>query len=209
MILFVDDVANQLGVSLEALLAALYQLVRTDPSLDRFAIVNAGCSADELVAAEQRIGLTLPPLHRFLLRLSNGGTLPFINSLSLFAAAVPRESEWRIVGPFLSPEEVTAIKMQSYRFTHPIRPLLLGEGEANLEAHTPNNEDLIIFAAGFGGQEWGYQRGASEQIMCWMPWAGRAVEANSFEQFLREQTLTDRCATPAFLERVHATLQEK
>jgi hypothetical protein len=207
MMLFVDDFANQLGVSLEALLATLYRLVRTDPTLDRFAIVNAGCSDDELVAAEQRIGRTLPPLHRFLLGLSNGGTLPFINSLSLFAAAIPRESEWRIVGPFLSADEEAASPVLSFRFTNPIRPMLLGEpGE---EVLTSNQEGLILFAAGFGGQEWGYLRGESEQIMCWMPWAGRAVEALSFEQFLREQTLADHCATPAFRGRIRATLQEK
>lgn len=99
--------------------------------------------------------------------------------------------------------------MLSLRFTHPICPLLLGERGPGAEVHLSSEEDLIVFAAGFGGQKWGYLRGEQERIACIMPWAGRSLEALSFEQVLREQILSDHCATPAFLERVRAMLHEK
>jgi hypothetical protein len=97
-----DDLRREVGVPLETLLPLLFRLVLDDPSLDRSAIINPGCSHAELDATEERIGLALHPLHRLVLSLSNGGTLPCSGRVSILAAAIPRESEWRIVGPFLT-----------------------------------------------------------------------------------------------------------
>jgi len=73
-----DELVQQVGAPLEDVATALYRLIRHDASWDRFAILNPGCSEQELDAAEGRIGHRLHPLHRRLLRLSNGGTLPIL-----------------------------------------------------------------------------------------------------------------------------------
>src|SRR5215469_1915411 len=69
-------------------LAALYRLVRTDSRVERWAIVNPGCNADEVTGAEEGIGRTLAALHRQLLLLPNGGTPPFMPGISWIAAVV-------------------------------------------------------------------------------------------------------------------------
>src|SRR5260221_5394024 len=96
---------DQLGAPIEQVLTVLFHMVRADPTLDRWAIVNPGCSAEEIAEAERRIGRPLHPLHRHLLRLSNGGTLPMTNETLALRAAVPRERDWRIIRAFVSPAE--------------------------------------------------------------------------------------------------------
>jgi hypothetical protein len=122
-----DDLTRQVGAPLEDVVTALYRLIRHDASLDRIAILNPGCSEQELDEAEVRIGHRLHPLHRSLLRLSNGGTLPFSGRVSILAAAVPREQSWRIVGPFLTPEEQATQPVLVGRMLRPVAPWILGQ----------------------------------------------------------------------------------
>ncbi|HEU4784538.1 MAG TPA: hypothetical protein VFS83_14450 [Ktedonobacterales bacterium] len=207
-----DDLRRQVGVPLEMLLPALFRLVQDDPSLDRSAIVNPGCSPAELDATEVRIGFALHPLHRLLLSLSNGGTLPCSGRISVLAAAVPRETEWRIVGPFLTAEERATFQVLVDRLLHPVKPWVLGSlpsiFDEGLEVAEPYIDDLVIFADGFGDECWGYVRGDSARIACYyqVPGGGLFPESKDFEEFLLHQPLYPRLQTAAFVERVRAAL---
>lgn len=205
-----DDLARRAAAPLEDVLTGLYNLVRQDVSLDRFAIINPGCSEHDLDAAEARIGHGLHPLHRLILRLSNGGTLPFVASVSTIAAAVPREQEWRIGGPFLTPEEQAAQQVLVVRMLHPVTPWILGQFPPGLDSKdlSPSLTNLIVFADGFGDQCWGYVKEEPEQIDCYLqvPGGGRYSEASSFEEFLRNQTLYRRLRTPEFVQLVRADI---
>ena len=207
-----DDLVHQVGAPLEDVVTALYRLIRHDASFDRFAILNPGCSEAELDAAEVRIGHRLHPVHRSLLRLSNGGTLPFSGSVTL-AAAVPREQAWRIVGPFLTHDEQAAQLVLVGRMLRPVAPLILGQYPSDLDSEDmgPDLEGLIVFADGIGDQCWGYVRGEPDRIDCYLevPGGGRYPEAADFADFLRHQTLYTGLHTPEFVQVVRSALASR
>jgi hypothetical protein len=58
----IGDLVSTLGVSLEALLGALYAEARTDPDVAFMTRLVPGCTAAEVADAEIRIGYALPPL---------------------------------------------------------------------------------------------------------------------------------------------------
>lgn len=207
-----DDLRREVGVPLEILLPSLFRLVLDDPSLDRSTIITPGCSHAELDATEERIGFALHPLHRLLLSLSNGGTLPCSGRISILAAAVARETEWRIVGPFLTAEERASAQVLLRRMLHPVKPWVLGSlpsiFEEGLEVAEPYIDDLVIFADGFGDECWGYVRGNSARIACYyqVPGGGLFTEGEDFEEFLLHQPIYPRLQTTAFIERVRVAL---
>jgi hypothetical protein len=209
----VEDLVQQVGAPLEQVLTALYHLIRHDTSLDRFASLNPGCSEEELDAAEVRIRHRLHPLHRRLLQLSNGGSFPFSGSVSTLAAAVPREQEWRIVGPFLTPDEQATQLVLVDRMLHPVVPLLLGQDPPDLDRADmgPALDGFIIFADGFGDEGWGYVRGEPDRIDCYVQvrGGGRYPAATDFATFLRQQTLYQRVHTPAFVQLVRSALARR
>jgi len=208
-----DELVQQVGAPLEDVATALYRLIRHDASWDRFAILNPGCSDAELDAAEGRIGHWLHPLHRRLLRLSNGGTLPCSGPVSILAAAVPREPAWRIAGPFLTPEEQAAQPVLVGRMLRPVAPWILGQSPPGLDRADmgPDLEVLIVFADGFGDQCWGYVRGEPDRIDGYweVPGGGRYPEAADFAEFLRRQTLYTWLDTPAFVQSVRSALARR
>jgi hypothetical protein len=193
---------------IDAVLTALYRLVRTEPELERWAIVNAGCSVADIVVAEERIGHALAPIHRHLLLLSNGGTLPFMPSISWLAAAALREREWRIVGPFVRPDETTPVI--NIRQRQPISPRVLGDPADNVFAGDDLlgivTDDFVPFGGGFGGEVWGYVRGEPNRIDCILPPLFRHREAENFVEFLLWQELYDGCGSPRFHQRLRAAL---
>ncbi|HEX6819394.1 MAG TPA: hypothetical protein VF120_13540 [Ktedonobacterales bacterium] len=207
------DFAKRLDVSMEQVVAGFFSLVRTDPTLDDLAIVNLGASPLDIASAEVRVGHSLHPLHRFLLGLSNGGSIPFIDSISVFAAAVPHEREWRIVGPFLSMEEASSRGAIAARMFQPIPPLLLGmslrEQYGDDVADRNDLDRLITLARGFGGQYWCYTRGNPSHIECAFPnssfWSS-GVEADDFAEFLGEQIVSSKRMYPGVIERLRSLL---
>lgn len=209
------DFAAHAGISVEEAFKAFYWLVRHDPTLDRFAILNAGCSAADLAAAEARVQHRLHPLHRLLLTLSNGGTIPFV-SLSLMAAAVVREREWRIIGPFLTPEELAKRPALTIRQLRPIPPMVLGASlraeYGDVVADMYHLDDLIPFAAGYGGEEWSYVRGDPDQIKVFLSYGATDGScdpgASDFAEFISELTLDPPCTTAEFVNWTRAAIQD-
>jgi len=206
-----DDLTRQVGAPLKEVVTALYRLIRHDASLDRIAILNPGCSEQELDVAEVRIGHRLHPLHRTLLRLSNGGTLPFsAGPVSILAAAVPREQAWRIVGPFLTPDEQATQLVLVGRMLGPVAPWILGQYPPGLDREDmgPGLEGLIAFADGFGDHCWGYVHGEPDRIDGYweLPGGGRYLEAADFADFLRRQNLYQELDTPEFVQVVRSAL---
>jgi hypothetical protein len=200
---------RDVGAPLGDVLRALYRLQRAGELRERWAIVNPGCDAEDLAAAEANLGHPLAPLHRALLQLSNGGTLPYMNWISWLAAAVAREREWRIAGPFVaSDEEVHVINVRQQR---PIAPSVLGapleEVFAGDDVSVIPLDDFLPFAGGFGGEVWGYVRGTPGRIDMVFPPFGRNIDAHSFEDFLLWQPLYDECAEPHFRAAVRAALE--
>lgn len=204
-----DDLGRRVNVPLEVFLPTLFRLVQADPLLDRTAIINPGCSEAEIAAAERRITHRLHPLHRQLLALSNGGSLPCTGDISLLAAAVQRETSWRIVGPMMTAEEPAATQVILGRMTHPISPWILGElppifSEEGGEVVTPDIASIIVFADGFSDECWGYVRADLARIDGYyeVPDGGRYTAASNFEEYLLQQHLIARLCTPAFVERI-------
>jgi hypothetical protein len=209
----VDDLVHQVGAPLEEVVIALYRLIRHDASLDRFAILNPGCSEEELDAAEMRIDHRLHPLHRRLLQLSNGGTLPFSGSVSTLAAAVPREQEWRIVSPFLTADEQATHLVLVDRMLHFVTPFILGEYPPGLDGEDmgPGLKGLTLFADGIGDECWGYVAGEPDRIDCYvqMRGGGRYPAAVDFAAFLGQQTLYKGVHTLEFVQLVRSALAKR
>jgi hypothetical protein len=116
------ELAQMLGATVEQILRSLYAAVHDDPVRASINRVAPGCTLEELAIAEQRIEYSLPPLHRYVLTLSNGGTLPYVNSMDYFAAAVPREREWNVLQLPPGVEDI-----DDDPALQPQEPLLLGE----------------------------------------------------------------------------------
>lgn len=204
-VLFSDFVAH-LRILPEEAIRAFYWLARHDPTLDRLAIINAGCSDDEVEATEERVRHAFHPLHRLILSLSNGGTIPFVR-LSCVAAAVPREREWRIAGPFLTPEELAVRPMMNVREVQPIQSMILGTplrarvGDAL--ANQYRLDELISIAPGYGSEEYCYVRGDPNRIKAFKDYfgAGAVVDngADDFVEFIGCQSLYAGCGGDKFI----------
>jgi hypothetical protein len=192
-------------------LRALYQAIRDDAGIDRWAIINSGCAEEEIAAVEESLNIQLSPLHRFVLGLSNGGTIPCLTSLSLLYAAVPREAEWRIVGPYWSPADKPDTTLITARQTGPILPQIIGqpplpEIKAAADATIATDGPFVGFASGFGGQEWGYAVAKNGRIDCIVPEIGRYVDASEFDVFLTQMPMSERCAESTFVELITSYL---
>jgi hypothetical protein len=211
----IDDLVSALQAPLVAVLRGLYAAARADPDVAFMTRLVPGCTASELADAETRVGYALPPLHRSVLSLSNGGSLPYVNSLEYLAAAVPRESAWHLLGPL--PGDSFDEDQPTYR---PDRPLILGTPLDGLL--TGVGVDVARFPAP------GLKVGAFivmglgyfdlDGIYCYNredPWPvygvgqaqyGAYVVARDFDEFIRRQVLFTMCETPAFLAQMQATL---
>src|SRR5260221_2276174 len=132
--LTLTQLAKAVRAPLNTTLRCIYVLAAQERWVDRWAIINPGCTVQEIDSAEQRVGMRFHQLHRLLLTLSNGGSIPFVTSVSLFAAAIARETEWRVVGPFLTAAErgaglfITAHQVQAIYLSPPEDPALQGWG---------------------------------------------------------------------------------
>lgn len=188
-------------------LAALYTIVRADPTEDPLTIVNPGASDDDIIVAQRRIRHPLHPRHYELLRLSNGGTIPFVISLDFVAAAVEREQEWRwlVSPPPPLPGVATVDQGAGYG---PFKPLILGQSIADrYDSRTAGRLDLdtfIVFASGYDGEFFGYSRDDLLRIDVVSQDFGRGAVALDFETFIGNLLLTDKCSSPAFIEHVRA-----
>lgn len=204
----IAKLVRDVGASLGEVLRGLYRMQKEGILSERWAIVNPACSPDDIAGAEARIDQPLAPLHRELLLLSNGGTLPFVTGIGWLASAIAREHEWRISGPFVESGEPTHII--NVRQQRPIAPIVLGASLeqvfAGKNAHELPLDNFIPFAGGYGGEVWGYVHGEPGRIDIVVPPSGRGIEAYSFEAFLLWQTLYDECAEMDFREALSAVL---
>jgi hypothetical protein len=209
----VGDFAIRAGMTVAQVVQAFYWMAQAESPADRWAVLNPGCSEDELNAAEVRIQHRLHPLHRLILRLSNGGTIPFV-SLSLVGAAVSRESEreWRIAGLYLSPEELEVRPAMSIRQQRPIPALLLGrslrEKYGDAVADKFGLDTLVPFALS-GGEEWFcYTRADPAQIHKFTSFDGTAgahdIRWRTFADFLQEQLVYHGYTTADFVARTQS-----
>lgn len=203
--LTLEDLVTIVGAPLEPILAALYRLARADP----FTIFTPGCDTTELDAAERRIGRPLPALHRFLMTLTNGGTLPWVNSLDRLAAAVPREREWRWTGPL--PPQSESSTFDAGTADGPFTPLILGDSIA--DCYDPaftrrlDLESFIVIASGFDGEFFGYVREEPARVDFVSQDSGRGTAAPTFDQFISRQSMSLLCRTPEFIDRVRISVR--
>lgn len=198
----IGDLATQIGASTEKVLVGLYEMVRVDSTVAAITILPPGCTAAELAASEQRIGRDLHPLHRRILAIANGGSLPYVNSVSNLAAAVPRERIWRTLGG-ISPSQAGRVDVGAEDAPE---PFLLGEtltwsyGDASYRKL--ELDSLIVIAFGFDGECFGYVRGDDSRIDFAGPEFGRGMCARDFEGFIRRQLMFPECDSPEFIERL-------
>lgn len=181
------EFVDRLDEPIEAVLDAYCTVQMRHPRPDHY--LNPGCSEADLQATEQRLHHSLHPLHRVILRHSNGGDLPNIGGeIMWWAAAVPREDMWRPVGP-LPPEESLPFALRDEQ----PRPVPAWVMEWRTEKWDPReaarvgaDETLFLpFAAGpESSARIGYVHGGSEiaEVRHGEP---LAVSASSFEQYLR------------------------
>ncbi|MGH7866287.1 MAG: hypothetical protein ACREP9_01355, partial [Candidatus Dormibacteraceae bacterium] len=162
----IGELATQIGASTEEVLVGLYEMALVDPTVAAITILPTGCTAAELTAAERRIGRELHPLHHRILTLANGGTLPYINSVSQLAAAVPRERIWRPLGG--SSASLGGDAGDDVGSEDAVEPLLLGEtlrwSYGNPTYRDLDLDDLIVIAFGFDGECFGYVRGTDDRV---------------------------------------------
>jgi hypothetical protein len=202
------QLAKAVRAPLNTTLRCLYDLAAQERWVDRWAIINPGCTVQEIDSAEQRVGVRFHQLHRLLLTLSNGGSIPFVTSVSLFAAAIARETEWRVVGPFLTAAERGAGLFITARQVQAIYPKIIGypvdyPSESAQRSSSGRDDDLVFIASGFGGEEWGYVRGRTHQVGCVVHDRGRLNVSLPFENWLGGQRLLERCSTPEFQHSLH------
>lgn len=204
----VGEVATQLGASTEDVLVGLYRIAQVDPTVAAITILPPGCNPAELAEAEQRIEHVLHPLHRRLLTIANGGTLPYINSVSQLAAAVHRELIWRPLGGITGNSGGAA--GDDAGAEDAVEPLLLGEtltwSYGNDTYRNLELDNLIVIAFGFDGECFGYVHGDEDRIDFAGPEFGRGMCAPDFEGFIRCQSMFPECESPEFIERLRDTL---
>ena len=212
----IDDLVSALQAPLDVVLHGLYALARADPDVAFMTRLVPGCTASEVADAETRIGYTLPPLHRSVLALSNGGSLPYVNSLEYLAAAVAREAAWHVLGPL--PGDTLDEDQPTYR---PDRPLVLGmplDGllagvgvdVARFPAPDLRPGAFIVMGLGYFDLHGFYCYNREDPGPVYgvgQPQYGAYVVARDFDTFIRDQVLFTICEAPAFLARMRATLR--
>ncbi len=200
----ISELANTLGISIDAVLVALYALLRADHRVAPMTILTPGVSASELDDTEQRLQYSLHRSHRTLLSLSNGGTLPLVNSLVIIATATTREREWRWL---VAPEPDPRPTLDQGAGYGPFKPVLMGQPNAGslspVAVPRLALESFIVIATGYDSQFFGYTRTAPARIDVVADY-GRAEIAVDFGSFLGKQKLTEECTTNAFLNRIRA-----
>jgi hypothetical protein len=205
----IQDLVDAAQAPTTAVLAALYAIVRADPTADPMTIINPGVSEAELDKTERRIHHPLHLAHRALLRSSNGGTIPFVISVGFVAAAIAREREWRWHVP---PPPADRPTVDQGAGDGPFTPLILGESLAgSFDSRTLKTLDLdtfIVLAAGDNGEFYGYARGDPDRMDVVSQDFGRDVEASDFETFIRSQLLATECESTGFIKRVRALVHE-
>ncbi len=203
------ELVEEIGCSPEELIIGLYAMARAHPEESPFLILNAGCTTAELNVAEQRVGIKLPSLHRHILSLSNGGSLPYVNSIQYLAAALPRESEWTWL---VEPPQSHADTFDRSAGLGPFRPVILGEsltlaGYTSRQAETLRFDDLVIFASGYDGEFFGYSRSQMDRVDYVAPDPIRSIAGTSFRDFLLRQPIGVQLAAAEFANQVRSFLQ--
>jgi hypothetical protein len=212
----IGDLVTALGVPLDAVLRGLYVLARRDPDVAFMTRLVLGCSSSELTDAERRIGYTLPALHRSVLTLSNGGSLPYANSLEYFAAAIDREPAWQVLGPVpgdtLNDEEPTYRPFPAFVLGTPLDGLLVEVGidPARFPELGLDPSAFIVMGLGYFDADgvYCYHRQDPGPIYAvGQPQYGIYVVARDFEDFICRQMLIPDCEMPTFLVRMQTALR--
>ncbi len=207
----VGDLKARLAASSEQVLTAMYHMARADMEMTTYGDLYPGCSDIDLENAEQRIGRRLHPLHRLLLRQSNGGMIPYVSSVRSLAAAIAPDSS---VHQARDGAEVTS-EPGLHGFTtrpssRPKERLAIGESLRDTysaeEYASYGLESFIVVAIEFDGLVFGYVQGDPARIDVAGPDIVRAVAAPDFERFILNQHLSVQYATTNFVETVRAWL---
>jgi hypothetical protein len=212
----IGDLVGALGAPLEAVLRGLYAEARIDPDVAFMTRLVPGCMASEVADAETRVGYALPPLHQAVLALSNGGSLPYVNSLECLAAAVVREAAWPVLGPL--PGDTQDDDEPPYR---PSQPLVLGTpldgllagvgvDVARFPAPGLRPSTFIVIGLGYFDMDGFYcysREDPGPVYAVGQPQYGAYVVDRDFDVFIRGQELFTMCETPAFLARMQAALR--
>ena len=213
MTLQLGQLAGQLSAPIEDIVDGLYRLALERKEWDKWAVINSGCSPEELSSCEERIGYQLDPLHRFILSRSNGGTIPFVVTIAVLAAAVPREREWRSLGFRQEEHDAGPEPIISARQAGIIYPELIGrpifQHYSIDDAESPVHEDMVFVASGFGGERWAYLRNEPQRIGCAIMGLGRLAGSQTFEAFIASQLLHDRCERPDFIRLMRVVMSQR
>jgi hypothetical protein len=211
----IGDLVSVLKAPLDAVLRALYAQAWVDPDVACMTRLLPGCTTAELADAETRIDYVLPPLHRFVLALSNGGSLPYVNSLE-YLAAVAREAAWHLLGPLpgdtLDEDEPAYRPTQPLVLGTPLDGLLAGVGVDVARFPAPGLRPSAFIVIGLGyfdlhGVYCYHREDPGPVYAVGQPQYGAYVVARDFDAFIRGQELFTMCETPAFLARLQAALR--
>lgn len=213
--LTIGELAQAFGATVEQIIRGLYAAVHDDPVEASMTRLAPGCTVDELAIAEQRIGYSLPPLHRYVLTFSNGGTLPYVNSMDYFAAAVPREQEWNVLqlppgvedigdDPGLQPQEPLLLG-------EPFDKTLISVGIEPTRFRVPDFDpaNFIVMACGFFDADgfYCYRRDDFGPIYAiGQPQHGVYVVAPDFETFICDQWLVFDADEEPMISRIRTCL---
>lgn len=210
----IGDLALALQAPLDVTLSGLYALAHGDSSIAFMTRLTTGCTVSEVGEAEIRIDYLLPPLHRSILNYSNGGSLPYANSIEWFAAAVAREAAWHVLGPV--PGDMLNENDPVYR---PRPPLILGTSldrqlaEVGIDIARfppgPRFDSFIVMGQGFFDVDGFYcycrEDPGPIYAVC-QPDHGVYAVADDFDTFIRGQTLDSMCEEPSFLAQLQVIL---
>jgi hypothetical protein len=211
----IGELAQTLGVTVKQILRCLYGIVWGDPIQSTITRLAPGCILGELAAVEQRIGHSLPPLHRYVLTLSNGGTLPYVNSMDYFAAALPREQEWNVLQLPPGIEDINddpgLLPQKPLLLGKPFAETLLSVGIDPACFRVPDFDpaSFIVMACGFFDADgfYCYHRADFGPIHAvGQPQYGVYVVAPDFEAFLRDQWLIFDASEEPMISRIQALL---
>jgi len=170
---------------------------------------------DDLADAEQRIGHSLPPLHWYVLTLSNGGTLPYVNSMDYFAAAVPREREWNVLQLPPGVDDINddpgLLPQKPLLLGKPFAETLLSVGIDPARFRVPDFDPahFIVMACGFFDADgfYCYHRDDFGPIYAvGQPQYGVYVVAPDFETFSSDQWLIFDADEELMISRIRALL---
>jgi len=211
----IGELAQALGATVEQTLRCLYTAVREDPVESTITRITPGCTNDDLADAEQRIGHSLPPLHWYVLTLSNGGTLPYVNSMDYFAAAVPREREWNVLQLPPGVDDINddpgLLPQKPLLLGKPFAETLLSVGIDPARFRVPDFDPahFIVMACGFFDADgfYCYHRDDFGPIYAvGQPQYGVYVVAPDFETFISDQWLIFDADEELMISRIRALL---